>query len=168
VAQRWQPLRQLFIVLTVLLFIRSHGKTNIPSAKLHLFLSGRLLTISFGQIWIYHSTTLLKALFPEQPGWATIRQVKTFWILTKQEMMGWLQLDYMQIICTSLETDNHVSTKSLKILQAGCSSWCPTNSVKALKAAICSKWNTNRIFSTSLLTRLHQHFSTQLVMIRIS
>jgi len=53
--------------------------------------------------------------------------------------MGWLQLDYMQIICTSLETDNHVSTKSLKILQAGHSSWCITDSVKALKAAICSK-----------------------------
>jgi len=29
-----------------------------------------------------------------------------------QEMMGWQwhQLDYMQIICTSLQTDNHAST----------------------------------------------------------
>jgi len=33
----------------------------------------------------------------------------------KQEMMGWQwhQLDYMQIICTSLQTDNHISTSSL-------------------------------------------------------
>jgi len=35
----------------------------------------------------------------------------------QQEMMGWQwhQLDYMQIICTLLERDNHVSTSSLKI-----------------------------------------------------
>jgi len=34
------------------------------------------------------------------------------WILLEQEMMGWQwrQLDHMQIICTSLQTDNHTST----------------------------------------------------------
>jgi len=34
---------------------------------------------------------------------------------TEQEMMGWQwhQLDHMQIICTSLETDNLASTSSL-------------------------------------------------------
>jgi len=34
---------------------------------------------------------------------------KPFWILMKQEMMVWQlhQLDHMQIICTSLQTDNH-------------------------------------------------------------
>jgi len=33
----------------------------------------------------------------------------------KQEMTGWQwhQLDHMQIICTSLQTDNHASTSSL-------------------------------------------------------
>jgi len=37
------------------------------------------------------------------------------WILMKQEMMEWQwhQLDHMQIICTSLQTDNHASTSSL-------------------------------------------------------
>jgi len=32
---------------------------------------------------------------------------KTFWILLEQEMMGWQwhQLDHMEIICTSLQTD---------------------------------------------------------------
>jgi len=52
----------------------------------------------------------------------------------KQEMMGWQwhQLDHMQIICTSLQTDNHASTESLNFLQARWSSWCPINSVKAL------------------------------------
>jgi len=33
----------------------------------------------------------------------------------KQEMMGWQwrQLYHMQIVCTSLQTDNHASTSSL-------------------------------------------------------
>ena len=46
----------------------------------------------------------------------------------------WHQLGHMQV-CTSLQTDNHVSTSPLSFLQAGCPSCRPTNSVKALKAA---------------------------------
>jgi len=44
-------------------------------------------------------------------------------------MMGWQwhQLDHMQIICTSLQTDNHASTSP--------ASFYPTNSVKAQKAS---------------------------------
>ena len=40
---------------------------------------------------------------------------KPFWILLEQEMMRWQwhQLDHMQIICTSLQTDNHASTPPL-------------------------------------------------------
>jgi len=40
---------------------------------------------------------------------------KLFWILLEQEMMGWQwhQLDHIQIICTSLQTDNHASTSPL-------------------------------------------------------
>jgi len=40
---------------------------------------------------------------------------KPFWILLEQEMMRWQwhQLDCMQIICTSLQTDNHASTSPL-------------------------------------------------------
>jgi len=69
------------------------------------------------------------------------RAIWAFWILMKQQMMGWQwhQLDHMQIICISLQTDNHTSTSSLNVLQAACSSWCPTNSVKALKAMIYHK-----------------------------
>jgi len=53
--------------------------------------------------------------------------------------MGWQwhQLDHVQIICTLLQTDNHTSTSSLNFLQAGCSSWCSTNSIKTLKAIGC-------------------------------
>jgi len=38
-----------------------------------------------------------------------------FWILLEQKMMGWQwhQLDRMQIICASLQTDNHASSSPL-------------------------------------------------------
>jgi len=48
--------------------------------------------------------------------WVNQRQKgKPFWILLKQEMMGWQwhQLSDMQIICTSLQTSNHASTSPL-------------------------------------------------------
>jgi len=56
---------------------------------------------------------------------------KPIWISMKQEMMGWQwsQLNHLQIICTSLQSDNHAITSTLKFLQARCSSWRPTNSV---------------------------------------
>jgi len=44
----------------------------------------------------------------------------------------WHQLDHMQIICTSLQINNHHSV----FVQAGCRSCRPTNSVKALKALL--------------------------------
>jgi len=40
----------------------------------------------------------------------------------------WHQLDHMQTICTSLQTD-HTNTPSLNFLEGGCSSWHLTNSV---------------------------------------
>jgi len=55
-------------------------------------------------------------LFSGQSGNAgTRRKVKPIWILMKQETTGWQlhQLDHMQIICTSLQTDNHASTSLL-------------------------------------------------------
>jgi len=39
---------------------------------------------------------------------------------------------------TLLQTDNHASTPPLCFLQAGCPSCRPTNSIKALKAAVIS------------------------------
>ena len=63
---------------------------------------------------------------------------RTIWvsqILMKQKTTGWQwhQLDHIQIIYTSFQTDNHASTSTLNFLQARCSSWRPTNRVKALK-----------------------------------
>jgi len=50
----------------------------------------------------------------------------------KHETTGWQwhQVDHVQIICTSLQTDNNASTSP----QAACCFWCPASSVKALKA----------------------------------
>jgi len=50
-----------------------------------------------------------------QPGKASTRKVKPIWILIKQETLGWQwpQLDHMQIIFTTLQTDNHTRTSSL-------------------------------------------------------
>jgi len=49
--------------------------------------------------------------------WSWHQHGKPFWVLIKQEMMRcqWHQLDHVQIICTSLQTDNHASTSSLKL-----------------------------------------------------
>jgi len=60
---------------------------------------------------------VFNGLFSRQPARASIRKVKSFWILTKQEMLGWQwhQLDHLEIICTSLQTDNHTSTSSLNL-----------------------------------------------------
>jgi len=55
-------------------------------------------------------------------------------ILLKQETQ-WHPLGHMQV-CTSLQTDNHVSMPPLSFLQAGCPSCRPTNCVKALKDTI--------------------------------
>jgi len=58
--------------------------------------------------------------FPKQPGQAGTRKVKPIWILMMEEMMGWQwhQLDHMQVICTSLHTDNHASTTSLNFYRS--------------------------------------------------
>ena len=46
----------------------------------------------------------------------------------------WHQLGHMQV-CTWLQTDNHTSTPTTHVLlQAGCPSCRPTNSIKVLKA----------------------------------
>jgi len=51
-----------------------------------------------------------------QDSWVSRHQKgKPFWISLEQEMMGWQcrKLDHMQIICTTLQTDNHANTSSL-------------------------------------------------------
>jgi len=51
------------------------------------------------------------ASFPEQPGKPVYQKGKT----SLDEVLGWQwhQLDHMQTICTSLQTDYHTNTSSL-------------------------------------------------------
>jgi len=55
------------------------------------------------------------ASLPGQLRQAGTRKITPFWILMKQERMGWQwhQLDHMRITCTSLHTDNHANTLPL-------------------------------------------------------
>ena len=55
----------------------------------------------------------------------------------------WHQLGHMQV-CTLPQTDNHASTPPL--LQAGCPSCHPTNSVKALKGNLNNSNNNNNYY----------------------
>jgi len=81
-------------------------------------------------------------------------------ILMKPDIMGWQwhQLDHMQIICTLLQTDSHANTSS--ILQAGYSSWCPTNSVKKFNATRCT-WNIAQWYAyyDCNTYKKHKHYS---------
>ena len=60
---------------------------------------------------------------------------KTNLDFTEARDSEWHQLGHMQV-CTLLQTDNHASTPPLSLLQAGCPSCRPTNSIKALKATV--------------------------------
>jgi len=83
-----------------------------------------------------HILLLLLHLFNGLFSWVSWHQKgKPFWILLEQEMTEWQwhQLDHMQIIYASQQTDNHASTSPLSFLQAGCPSYRPTNSVKAYR-----------------------------------
>jgi len=60
----------------------------------------------------YHYYIRLTVFFPRTSWVSRYQKGRPFyWILLEQEMVGWLwqwrQLDHMQIICTSLQTDNH-------------------------------------------------------------
>ena len=82
---------------------------------------------------IYYYTHLM-ALCLGLPGWAGTWKVKPVWISGAGDSeWQWHQLGHMQI-CTSPQTDNHVSTPPFRFLQARCPSCRPTNSVKALTA----------------------------------
>jgi len=63
---------------------------------------------------------------------------KPIWILLEQEMTGWQwhQLDHMQIICTSLQTDNHGSTSPVSFYRPDALPVAQQHSIKALKAVI--------------------------------
>jgi len=63
----------------------------------------------------HNNNTHLMASFPGQSGKPVYQKGKTILDFHKARDGGWQwhQLDHMQIICTSLQTDNHANTSSL-------------------------------------------------------
>jgi len=67
-------------------------------------------------------------------------------------------------VCTSLQTDNHISTPPLSFLQAGCPSCRPTNSVKAQKAKTLNKTQSTNYNHGKWHTDLNLSWSTARVL----
>jgi len=66
--------------------------------------------------YYYYNYYIRLTTFFSRATWVSRHQkCKPFWNLLEQEMMGWQWhwLEHMQIICTSLQTDNHASTSPL-------------------------------------------------------
>ena len=90
-------------------------------------------------------------------------QKRLLFSVTRDSEWQWHQLGHMQV-CTSLQTDNHVSTPPLSFLQAGCPSCHPTNNIKALKALLFSVsvtlYRLNILYIYFVVCKYHQN-STQ-------
>ena len=84
---------------------------------------------------VTHTHSRLTALFLGLPGWASTRKVKPIWILLKQETVCGSGISWA--ICKSASRSRQITMPvphHSSFLQAGCPSWRPTNSIKALKA----------------------------------
>ena len=82
-----------------------------------------------------HTHTRSTALFPGKPGSASIRNVKPIWILLKQETVSGSCISWA--VCKSASRSRQITTPAPHnsvLLQVGCPSCRPTNSVKAPKA----------------------------------
>ena len=105
VYRQLEPLRALTV----------SARTTPLLARSDLHQRRHVRPLKYEQLENVHTHIRLTAFFPRTTWVSRHQKGKPFWILLKQEMMGWQwhQLDHMQIISTSLQTDNHASTPSL-------------------------------------------------------
>ena len=105
---------------------------------------------------VSNTHTHLTALCPGQPGSASTRKVNSIWILRIVSGSG-----ISWAICKSAPRSRQITTPaphhSKSFLLAGCPSRCPTNSVKALKAAVCSK----QVYCKTHMTSAHVYTGKQ-------
>ena len=99
---------------------QSHLQPTVFGDILLLIICQQLLVIKRTYIHTYIVHTYMyihrfNGLFSRTPWVSRHQKAKPFWILPKQEMMGWQwhHLDHMKVICTILQTDNYTSTLSL-------------------------------------------------------
>jgi len=88
------------------------------SATAHLYMTLTISSISLTFTGNLQQQHLFNRPLSSAPTWVSRHQkkhIKPFRILMKQEMSGWQwhQMDHRQIICTSVQTDNHASTSSV-------------------------------------------------------
>ena len=85
-------------------------------------------------VFTVYTHTRLTALCPGLPRWAGTRKIKAIWILMKQETVSGSGISWA--ICKSAPRSRQITMPAPHhsvILQAGCPSCHPTNSIKALK-----------------------------------
>jgi len=97
---------------------------------------------------VTHTHTRLMARCPGLPGWAGTRKVKPIWILLKQETVSGSGISWA--ICKSAHLSIQITMPAPHhsvFLQAGCPSYRPTNSIKALKAVYTVRESNNKLSS---------------------
>ena len=114
----------LKMVLFVICYVLCHRHVLISTVSLlsyEYFPQNMALLLVLGAI----NKCSFNCLFSKTTWVSWHQKGETILDFNEEEMMWWQwhQLDHMQIICTSLQTDfNHTSTPSLNVLQTGCSS----------------------------------------------
>ena len=80
---------------------------------------------------------------------------KPFWILLEQETMGlqWHQLDHMEIICTSCQTDNHASTSPLSFYR--------TDALPAAQPTASKQWRQVQLYTKQSRKDLFQTYNSK-------
>jgi len=126
----------VFVVICICSFMYISVILCIWICELIFVTSAIVLTaiFLFVRLWTTHTHTRLTALFPGQPGWAGTRKVQPIWILLKQETVSGNGIHWA--ICKSAPCSRQITTPAPHhsvFLQAGCPSYRPANSVKALK-----------------------------------
>ena len=118
-------------------FYSKFAVIGISSRSQHFLKLGDVVSnTAFLQTISATHTSLLTAFLSGQPGISWHQKGKPFSILLEQEMMGWQwhQLDHMQIICTSHQTDNHAITSPLSFFTCRMPFLPPNQQCQALKA----------------------------------
>jgi len=88
----------------------SHIVSGMPMKARGILIMAILMAIHVLHYYYYYYIHLM-AFLSRTTSVRQHQKGKPFWILLEQEKMGWQwhELDHMQILCTSLQADNHAS-----------------------------------------------------------
>jgi len=118
----WHPTTNSVQALTSSYAIIPFGR-NKPKSYIFYSLKNFFFVSAHGD-HVYNTTTTtlppFNGLFSRTTWVRRHQNGKPFWILLEHETMGWQwhQLDHVQIICTSLQTDNHASISPLSFYRS--------------------------------------------------